>query len=384
MKFRTDPKLLFEIRKFGRFNTNACYQCGCCTLSCELVHDTISFPRKIMRSAIFGLREQLNSSTEAWVCHDCGDCSKVCPRKAEPRESMATLRRYLSSQYDWTGIASRIHSSKAWYISALSFVFILVLVLVGWYHLKIVELKYSDFVTMSMGLEHMFGLMKDFTRVVILLPLLILISNAFRMFWFIMHRGEKVKIPFLLYLTEIKSYIIPTVTHKDFEKCEDKKRLPKHWVMAFGMVVMLIILVFFLGWFQTDSIYPIYHPQRLVGYIITFFLFYGSLDILIGRIRKKKEIHKFSEFGDFAFPVLLFLTALTGIAVHIFRYLGLELTTHFTYALHIAVTVPMLIIEIPFGKMSHMIYRPLAIYLQAVKEKALQIEIKKEPVLKNA
>jgi hypothetical protein len=46
------------------------------------------------------------------------------------------------------------------------------------------------------------------------------------------------------------------------------------------------------------------------------------------------------------------------------------LISHYLYAIHLVIAVPMLVIEIPFGKWSHMIYRPLAIYLQTVKERA--------------
>jgi len=383
MKSRTDPNLLSEVRKYGKFDTNACYQCGSCTISCNLIQESVSFPRKIIRYTLLGLRNLLNSSVEPWICHDCGDCSVSCPREANPRESMATLRRYLSSQYDWTGLASRIHRSKAWYFGTIVFFFLLIPALVVYYHLKIAEMEYSDFITMPMGLEHMFGLIKDFTLVIILVPFFFLLTNAFRMYWFIVHKENKIKIPFILYLTEIKIYVIHSVTHKWFEKCPDKKRRPKHWFVAFGCVMMFIILVFFLSWFQTDNIYPIYNPQRWLGYLATIFLAYGSIDILIGRIKKRKEIHKISEFGDYSFPILLLLTAISGIAVHIFRYMGLELTTHFAYAVHIAITSPLLLIEIPFGKMSHMIYRPLAIYLLSVKEKAMQPQSNKEPVLEN-
>jgi hypothetical protein len=244
-------------------------------------------------------------------------------------------------------------------------------------------MEYADFITMPMGLEHMFGLIQDFTLVVILIPFIFLLSNAIRMYWFTMHKGNEIKIPFLFYITEAKAYITHSVTHKWFEKCQGKIRWPKHWMLAFGCVLMLVIKTFFLSWFQTDSIYPIYNPQRWLGYLAAIFIIFASIDILMGRIRKNKEIHKVSEFGDYAFPVLLLLTALSGIAVHIFRYMELELTTHFVYALHIAIAVPMLIIEIPFGKMSHMIYRPLAIYFLSVKEKAIQIQTNKGLVVEN-
>jgi hypothetical protein len=53
---------------------------------------------------------------------------------------------------------------------------------------------------------------------------------------------------------------------------------------------------------------------------------------------------------------------------------GFELATCYTYAIHILIAVPMLVIEMPFGKWTHMIYRPLAmaISLQPQKARALQ------------
>src|ERR1019366_91940 len=41
------------------------------------------------------------------------ECSKVCPRKANPGESMMAMRRYLTAQYDWTGL-SRLMYRSAW------------------------------------------------------------------------------------------------------------------------------------------------------------------------------------------------------------------------------------------------------------------------------
>jgi hypothetical protein len=36
--------------------------------------------------------------------------------------------------------------------------------------------------------------------------------------------------------------------------------------------------------------------------------------------------------------------------------------------------VPMLVLEVPFGKWSHLAYRPLAIYFQQLREKAWQTQ----------
>ena len=74
------------------------------------------------------------------------------------------------------------------------------------------------------------------------------------------------------------------------------------------------------------------------------------------------------------FLILLFSTALTGIFLHAARLAGFPLLTYYTYVIHLAIAVPMLIIEVPFGKWAHLAYRPLAVYLVAVKERARQQE----------
>jgi ferredoxin len=375
-KIKSDPTLLAEVRRYGRFDANACLQCGSCTVVCDLADNSVSFPRRPLRFVLLGLKEMVRESLEPWICHDCGDCSTTCPREAEPAEAMKTIRRYLTAQYDWTGLASKINTSKIWYVGSLFFVGALVLLLALWYHLYIVELPLPDLATTALGLEHMFGTITYFTLVVVFLPLFFLISHAFRMYWLTMHGHSEIKIPFHLYLTEAKAYIFQSVTHQKFAECpQDNMRRMKHWLLAFGFVLKLFILVFFLTWFQTDGIYPVYHPQRWLGYLMTVFIVFGTVDILISRAKKQRAVHKSSDFGDLTFPILLLLTALSGIAAHIFRYSGLELTTHYAYALHLAIAVPMLVIEIPFGKLSHMIYRPLAIYFQAVKERALQRQL---------
>jgi hypothetical protein len=135
---------------------------------------------------------------------------------------------------------------------------------------------------------------------------------------------------------------------------------------------MLVMIVFFLPWFQTDKIYPIYNPQRWLGYYATIVLILGAGRALWGRLKKDVQMHRFSHASDWIFPVLLLVVTLTGILQHTFRYLGLPLLTYYTYAVHLAFAVPMLVLEVPFGKWAHLYYRPLAIYFQVVKEKAIQ------------
>src|ERR1019366_309194 len=186
---QSDPTLLADIRRYGKFDPTGCYQCGSCTISCDLVSDFASFPRKSIRYALLGLRAPLLGDLEPWICHDCGDCSIVCPRQAEPRISMATLRRFLSGQYERTGMASKLLTSRAWYFGSLAFAAVLVVLLILCYHLWYVGLPFSGLAT-PLGMEHMFPTMTYFTLAVMLFPLLLLLSRVHRV-WRLTMGGQQ-------------------------------------------------------------------------------------------------------------------------------------------------------------------------------------------------
>ena len=369
VSIQSDPGLLAEVRRYGKFDVSGCYQCGSCTLSCELVSEGATFPRKNIRQVLFGLRKPLLASLGPWICHDCGDCSLLCPRQAEPRISMMTLRRFLTAQYDWTGISARLLRSRAWHAGSLAAIMLLTFLLILLYHLYYVGLGWGDLTT-PFGLEHMFPTMTYYTLTVMLLPLSLVLSRVLGIWRLTMRGNERARIPFSLYVAEAWTYVQQSAIQSLMRKCPDRSRWLGHWVLALGVATMLIIKVFALRWFQTESIYPLYNPQRWLGYLATAFILYGIGDILLGRIRAQKEFYKETRFEDLTFPVLLLLTALSGIAVHIFRYAGFALTCHFVYALHIVIATPMLVVEMSFGKWSHMIYRPLVLYFVAVRERA--------------
>jgi hypothetical protein len=211
--------------------------------------------------------------------------------------------------------------------------------------------------------------MTYFTLVVVIFPFFILLTNAFRMYWFTVHRKEITRSPLARWLIEVRIFLVHFFTYKKMVECPtEKMRWPKHLVLGAGVMAMIVVMVFALKWFQTDKVYPLSHPQRWVGYLATAFIMFGTGDILVSRIRKKREIHKTSEFRDWVFPSLLLATTVSGIAVHILRLGGFGLATHYAYAIHLVITVPMLVVEMPFGKWGHMMWRPLAMYFLSLRE----------------
>jgi len=401
-KIKSDPTLLAEVRKYGKFDPNACLQCGSCTVTCDLVKGSASFPRKIMRYTTFGLRKLLKSSVEPWLCYYCGDCSTTCPRETEPGEAMMTLRRYLTAQYDWTGLSAKLYRSKVWEFGAFLAVAAIMSLLIWFFHGPLVTEQVELNTFAPVHTVHAFDL------ILFVILAFFLFTNSFRMYWFIMqqtdsvrlpdiirgikengfgftmHQGEKVKIPLHIFITQAWTGIWNFFSQKFFLKCKNNVgRWLKHFLLVSGYVLMLFLVVVLLLWFQTDNIYPITHPQRWLGYYATAVLLFGTVEIIIGRIKKREQIHRFSDFSDWMFPILLLLTTVTGILVHIFRYMGLPLATYYMYAVHLVIAVAMLVIEVPFGKWAHLLYRPLAIYFHNVRERALERQVPEEAVLEN-
>jgi heterodisulfide reductase subunit C/quinone-modifying oxidoreductase subunit QmoC len=284
---------------------------------------------------------------------------------------MATLRRFLSAQYDWTGIAPRLLRSQAWYLGSLIGAVVVTLLLILGYHLWYMGLHLSDLAT-PLGLEHMFPLMTYYTLTVIILPLLLLFTRVIRIWRFTMSSKEQRSIPLSDYVREAWVYAYEAVTESLMHQCPEHRRWLPHFMLGLGTMIMLTIKLFGLRWFQTDNVYAFYHPQRLLGYVASGLIIYGIGDILIGRMLARREIYKETHFPDLVLPILLLAIVLSGLATHICRIAGFALTCHFLYAVHIIVTTPMLVVEMAFGKWAHMIYRPLALYFQAVKQRASQ------------
>ena len=134
---------------------------------------------------------------------------------------------------------------------------------------------------------------------------------------------------------------------------------------------MFTVIVGLLPQFQIEEIRPWYNWQRLLGYYATFGILYFLIVSAINRIQKHQIHMKFSHPSDWIFIVLLGLTTITGILIHIFRVGGLPVATYYTYVIHLAILVPMIMIEVPFSKWSHLAYRPFAIYFANLKKKGL-------------
>jgi len=367
MGSRVEPGLYREVAKYGGGDITACMNCGSCTATCPQSMETGGFPRRIIHLLQAGHKEKLAASLEPWLCYYCGECSDTCPRDANPGETMMAARRYLTGMYDRTGLGRKFYTSPPWEIAAILLVGLFVVALFALFHGPVV----TDHVELNTFAPVKWVEIGDWILGGILATLLL--SNGWRMYRWAMGSGKGFRVPVSLFFRKAPAFFEHFATQKKWRECEGPNtRWLKHFLLVTGYVTMMALVIVFLRWFQTDKIVPIYHPTRLFGYYATAVLLYVSVDFLAGRLKKGDAIHKYSEPTDWVFLVLLFLVALTGILVHAFRLAGLPLATYFTYVIHLAIVVPMLVVEVPFGKWGHMFYRPFAAYLAAVQQGAAE------------
>jgi hypothetical protein len=345
----------------GADRANWCMQCATCSTVCHLSSPSRPFPRKEMLWMAWGLRDRLVRDPDIWACHYCGKCSERCPRDAHPGEAMMAMRRYATTWYDWTGISRLLYRSVWWEMAALAVVAAVVVALFGasgaFGRMDGAHVAMNTFIPV-LWVHH-----ADWVLAGILT--FFLGTNVLRMSRLVLD-GQKV--PLRDFLAELKLLLAQATVQARWRQGEQSIRWRKHLILVSGYVLMFTLVMFLLPRLQVDGSH--FTWISLAGYYATFAIVYYTVDALVGRWRRREQLHRFSHASDWIFLILLFLTALTGILVHGFRLLDLPRTTYITYVVHLAIAVPMLVVEVPFGKWAHLAYRPMALYLKAVKERA--------------
>jgi len=342
-----NPEFGKELEKYGAFDFNACYNCGTCTAICSLSTEEDSFPREMVRLSTIGDEEDIKASLKPWLCYYCGECSSNCPRQANPGELMMSLRRWLTSVYDWTGLSGLLYKSLP--ISIIAFIFTAIAV-IGFS-------AYEDFnLEKIMHAGHYFEMIAiGSVFAIILLP------NIIRMWWFVIEK-PKIKVPFTAYFKALGELFIHMFTQKRALGCDDNQfRWLEHFILVIGYLALLFTTVF-LNWFSSKSMFII-----LLGYAESIIIFIVTFDFVRNRIKKSKEISKHSQPSDWFFVIWLLLMGLTAFAVRLFIDINILEQNSWMYLFHLIVLVQWALIIVPFGKWTHFLYRSFAMYLAKLK-----------------
>ncbi len=342
-----NPAFGKELKKYGAFDFNACYNCGTCTAICSLSTENDSFPREMVRLSVIGDKEDIKASLKPWLCYYCGECSSNCPREAAPGELMMSLRRWLTSVYDWTGLSGLLYKSLPITIIA----FILTAFAVIWYS-----------VHENFNLERIMLVGHYFEMIAIAAVFtIILLPNIIRMWWFVIGK-PKVKVPIMAYFKSLGELFVHMFTQKRSLGCDDNQfRWFEHFILVIGYLALLFTTVF-LDWFSSTNMFVI-----ILGYVESIAIFIITIDFVLDRIKKSKEVSKHSQPSDWLFVIWLLLMGFSAFVVRLFIDINILEQNSWMYLFHMIVLVQWAVIIVPFGKWAHFLYRSFAMYMAKLK-----------------
>jgi ferredoxin len=366
MALRANPMLIDDLRRYGAEDVSRCYHCGNCTAACQLSGQDALFPRRSMRALQMGLEGRLRASLDPWLCYYCGDCSEQCPRGADPGETMMSLRRWLTAQYDATGISGLFYRSPR--AQLLAMIGIAALTGAGFVaHASLRGGRLSVYDGAQAFLREDVVHVFDWAMGGVLFALLLV--NCARMWWFTMRGAGGPRVPATAYLRHLFLLPLHFFTQKRYRACKNAAGpWGVHLALMLSYVTMLVLIVFFLPEMQHGP--EVRWGVHAFGYLAALGLLAGTIVALRGRLSRRAAHHRRSHASDWIFLGMLLLLAVTGIVQHALHRAGLPAAANVAYLVHLMVVAPFEITQVPFGKWSHMAYRPLAVFFARVQAAA--------------
>ncbi|MBI3581841.1 MAG: quinone-interacting membrane-bound oxidoreductase complex subunit QmoC [Nitrospinae bacterium] len=349
-----EPDLGFiaELKLRGGETLKKCYQCASCSVACDLTHDDKPFPRKEMIWAQWGLKDRLMSDPDVWLCHQCGDCSLICPRGAKPSSVLAAIRNASFRRFAFPGFMGAALSSPL-YLPILAAVPVLLLAaaLYSMNGFAVPEgtVVYSKFMPIR-AIDSVFLPASLFS--------LVCAVAGVRRFWDGLVRANPLPAD-----ANIPSAIIGAakeiITHERFAKC-DKNRYRRlgHLMLFFGFVSLFITTNMVMAYhylLRRETPLELLDPVKLLGNVGAVFAFVGCTWI----IAKRAVSDEGSTHYDWTFVLALYLTVITGVLSELSRLAESPGPAYPVYFFHLTL-VFFLIVYMPFSKFAHMLYRATA------------------------
>ncbi len=152
-------------------------------------------------------------------------------------------------------------------------------------------------------------------------------------------------------------------TQKQSLKCDedDMFRWFEHMILVFSYLALLFTTIV-LDWFGTENILII-----VLGYIESAIIFIVTIDFVSSRIKKNREVNKFSQPSGWFFVIWLLLLGLTAFIVRVFIDTNLLENNFWMYLFHIIILAQWALIIVLFGKWTHFLYRSFAMYFNKLK-----------------
>jgi ferredoxin/nitrate reductase gamma subunit len=377
-----DIDLLSDIQRFGAADVSACFSCGTCTAICPLSDNDGTFPRRIIRYAQVGMKDELLSSKELWTCYHCGLCSDSCPTEADPGEFMAAARRYAVASYDPTGLARILYTRPV--IGSLVATAVAAFFALFMYasHGPQNAASLALFTFVPEGLIHWTGIA---VMVVMVLAGVVGIATMARG----VSRREGVTLKSMVgdraglgttVAALWASLGVESIGQRRYrEDCKDdhpteplyRRRWLIHALSIWGFLGLFAATILdwglaLTGIKETGTPIPLWYPSRLIGTIAGISLVYGVSMFMVNRVRRVNRAAQQSTASDWLLLILLWITGASGFFIEVALYLpDAPAWGYWVFLFHVAVAMELMLL-LPFTKFAHAMYRPVALFFYAL------------------
>lgn len=364
-KYLVEPDIGFlnEVVGLGGDTLKKCYQCATCSVACPISPDNKPFPRKEMIAAGWGLKDRLVSNADVWLCHNCGDCTTMCPRDAKPGDVMAAIRAYAITEYAQPkSIARAVNDPKKLPIllAIPALIFIVVGLITG----------LLDFTPGGGEIVHgkFFSTwLVDLIMIPASIWMVVIFALGLKRFIGDIHQNaldtgktEKEKIEPGEFIKSLGRVIPRILKHTKFSQCgENEERATSHMMVFFGFIGLFIVTsIFFvvLYIFGIHGPYSQLNPVKWLANIAGVSLVIGSALMIKNRMAKTDQN---ATYKDWSLIGLALALGLTGMLTEMTRLGGAAGLSYTMYFIHL-IFVFALFAYLPFSKLAHLVYRTVA------------------------
>ncbi|MFO7816114.1 MAG: quinone-interacting membrane-bound oxidoreductase complex subunit QmoC [Thermodesulfobacteriota bacterium] len=364
---KVDPNVKFieDLQAAGGESLKKCYQCATCSVVCPLSPEKNPFPRKEMIWAQWGMKDKLVNDIDIWLCHNCGECSDLCPRGANPGDVLASLRNMAYRSLAKPAVFGKWMSSSKYLPILFAIPALIYLIIWGFttgLSIPAGEVIYGKVFPGDYTIDPVFGLVAVF----------VIFSFASAISKLLASFRESGQVPGedapsiwkSLYVV-IKDQIL---THSKFKDCaSNKDRYPGHLWLFYGFIALFVVTsIIAVGHWggllighQMHTPLALWNPIKILANLGAIALVVGLT--LITRMRLDYDPAKQrSSFYDWYLIGVIWVIAVTGILCEILRLAALPALAYPMYYLHL-ISVFMLIAYLPWSKLAHLVYRTVAL-----------------------
>ena len=375
IKIEPDLDFIQDIMDNGGDTLKKCFQCGTCSVVCNLAPDDSPFPRKEMIWAQWGLKDNLISDPDVWNCFQCSDCSAYCPRGASPGDVLSAVRKKVIEGLAWPSFMGRMVADPQYLPFLVGFPALIILVVLLYNGTGNLEspVLYGSMIT-HLQLNLVFPTFAGLAALAFLMGINKIWTGA---------SGEGL-IGFLPKSDKARlvgasiDVITDIVAHKDFDQCGTNHwRKLAHQLVLFGFIGLLITTVLaivvlvpaeFFHWYGFGH-YPLapLHPVKWLGNASGIALLAGSWLMIQNRKKMAETGDMKSSYFDLFFLYVVFGVGLTGMLSQFLRFADVAIIAYPTYFVHLVLVFTLLIYS-PYSKFAHFVYRTVALIYKRYEE----------------